>query len=86
MGEVGAWGCVTWKECSWPFLHFTCWEKELNLKKKCVWKVLSVLFLRVFQSLPQRSFTHSQVNISELLLSNECIQHLLAFCCAVFGN
>lgn len=32
-------GWVTWKECSWPFFHFTCWEKELNLKKQCCWKV-----------------------------------------------
>lgn len=68
--EGGGWGCVTWKECSWPFLHFTCWEKEFNLKKKCGGKVLSCLFLRVVWSLPQLSFTHSQTDISELLIGN----------------
>lgn len=59
MQEAGG-GWVTWKECSWPFLHFTCWEKELNLKKKCCWKVLGCLVLSIFRSLPQSSFAQSQ--------------------------
>lgn len=50
--EVG----VMRKECSWLFLPFTCWRKELNLRMK--WNVAKSE--NVFQSLPQWSLARCQ--------------------------